>query len=289
MKVIPRQGNTEKIHEAYEINETNGSVEIWLNQRLPNVGHSNGRHCPARDDLRKALRRLAHQPGMLLSASYSASSADRSGCDVENVLFYNVGAGAFESITRNGLRFERLRRPPELAPSGLPFTHYHRYGFIETPERPITKAATLFEFALDGISSSTKPHTVWWAASGVTVLSSAPIKGRFELHVELAHPKIGNPSSILKPLVDGIISAMHSESNIDLEAVQRLCAATGWRSDEVQARLRNPGCPVLGPRHLLGSYRDFVKWNPADDLCEACTLLIRTDRTSTFTVLASAI
>lgn len=288
MKVVPRQGCTEKIHEAYEIIETNDSVEIWLNQRLPFVGHANGRHSQACDDLRKMLRRLAYQPGMLLSAGYASSTADRSGCDVENVLFYNVGAGAFESIARNGLRFEKLRRTLDAAPSGQSYTHYHRFGFIETPERPITKAATLLEFELDGISSSTKPHTVWWAASGATVLSSAHIEGRFELHVELGTSKIGNPSSILKPLVDGIISAMHSESNIDMAAVQRLCAATGWRSDEVQARLRNPRCPVLGPRHLLGSYRDFVKWHPADDLCEAYTLLIKPNRTATCSVLASA-
>jgi hypothetical protein len=82
---------------------------------------------------------------------------------------------------------------------------------------------------------------------------------------------------------------MHSESNIDTAAVQRLCDKTGLPTNEVAARLSRPKCPVLGSRRVLACYRDFVKWNPADDLCEACTLLIRPERKPTCSVLAFAI
>jgi hypothetical protein len=174
------------MREDFELSPPNGSsVEIWLNQRLPFSGHSNGRDCKARGGLRKALQQLTYKPDLLLSASYASAFPDRSGCDVENVLFYNVGSEAFKGIARNGLRFERLRGAPEISPKGVSFTHYQRYCFIEAPERPTTNAYTFFEFKLDGITSSIKPDAVWWAASDATVWSSAPIRGTFELRVEL--------------------------------------------------------------------------------------------------------
>ena len=42
----------------------------------------------------------------------------------------------------------------------------------------------------------------------------------------------------------------------------------------VEGALRSPDHPVLGEIDLVQSYRDFIKWNPADDLCEHCRVLV---------------
>jgi hypothetical protein len=89
-----------------------------------------------------------------------------------------------------------------------------------------------------------------------------------------------NLVAIIKPLLDGVTSALHSDVNPNQEAMARLAKKTGWRAEEILHRLRFPKAPVLGPRRLLDAYRDFVKWNPADDLCEACTVLYEPCKTS---------
>lgn len=43
---------------------------------------------------------------------------------------------------------------------------------------------------------------------------------------------------------------------------------------DITRALRSPSAPVLGKRDLVQTYRDFVKWNPADELCEYCLLTV---------------
>ena len=76
-------------------------------------------------------------------------------------------------------------------------------------------------------------------------------------------------------MLDGIISALHSEQELDVEAVQRLSVVTGWEQKQIVGRLLSPPNPILGSRRLLRSYRDFVMWNPADDLCDRFTVVVR--------------
>jgi hypothetical protein len=178
----------------YEIRGDNSSVEIWLHRRLP--FEPKGEMRSARDDLQKALQRLVCPSGLVLAATYS--SADCSFCDVENILFYNVGSGAFAGIARRGLRFERTQGIPT-TPDGRAFSYYQRYYFLETPKQPTRQAAASFEFAIDGISTSTKPHSVWWPAAGAhSTVPPAPVHSAFELYVELGAPKVQNASSIVK-------------------------------------------------------------------------------------------
>ena len=78
-----------------------------------------------------------------------------------------------------------------------------------------------------------------------------------------------NLTSVIKPLLDGVICAFHFDSNPDPIAVQRLAATTGLEREMILHRLQSPKTPILGSRRLLDPYRSFVKWNPADDLCAA--------------------
>src|SRR3712207_5375675 len=79
------------------------SVEAWSTERIrfPPVGWQT----EFRDRLAGAIGVMDIPPGAVLHAEYASGSRDL--CDVENVLFYNIGARPFAQAARSGLRFER--------------------------------------------------------------------------------------------------------------------------------------------------------------------------------------
>ncbi|QDU46842.1 hypothetical protein Mal52_53650 [Symmachiella dynata] len=246
------------------------SVQFWVDTRLPFEPKGNMRE--ARDALRKALLSLEPKSGHILAATYR--SLDCRFCDVENVLLYNVGAAAFAAVAMEGLRFERNRTQPPSSPCGGSFNHYHEYRLIEPSHSPPRDPCCSLNFEICSLTSATKPHQIWWPASVASTGPSRAVNGLFEMRVIVKLPNaVRNMTSVIKPLLDGVISALHSDPQPSPDAVTRLAAKTGWKSEEIIHRLQSPQCPVLGPRRLLDAYRDFVKWNPADDLCEACTVL----------------
>ncbi len=226
----------------------------------------------ARNALRFALRRLVPEEGKILSATYS--SLDQRLCDAENILFYNVGAAAFGTVATKGIRFDRLHCVPCLSHSGRLFKHHHHYRIADMPHLAAKPPDASFKFMLGSLSSSTKPHEVWWPASDSGTGPMSPFKGSFEMRVALQAPSpFLNLTSVIKPLLDGVICAFHFDSNPDSIAVQRLAETTGLEREMILHRLQSPRTPILGSRRLLDSYRSFVKWNPADDLCQTCTVL----------------
>lgn len=269
----------------YELSESESSVHLWLSTRLPL--EPTGNVLFAKGQLRDALSRLKAPRTGIFCARYSA--IDTSVFDVENVLLYNVGTGAFSSVASNGITFSRLRTLPPKAPSGLSFPYLHEYFFTEVPEPPFGESVTAFSFSIPRISSSTRAHDVWWHATEAKASSYKPISGRFALHVELIiNSPIKNVAAILKSLLDGIVSAMHTCPNPSNVAVERLAIYKKWNAEEVYRKLQKPPNPILGHRRVIDVYREFVKWDPADDLCESCTLAIGFGDVSTCNVTIAA-
>lgn len=228
----------------------------------------------AKSELRTVLSEFRPGSDQLLFATYM--SADSAVCDVENVLFYNVGTGAFRASSANGVSFARQRVQPPLAPDGTVYRHYHEYSFEPVPLRPIYVGAQSFTFELPDVSASTKTSDVWYRAATASHTVRSPIEGAFELHVEVTVRRpVTNVATILKTLIDGIVCAMHSDGAPSTEAVQRLAKRSGWLESEITHRLRAPGPAILGARRHLACYRDFVKWDPADHLCDACTVVVK--------------
>lgn len=245
----------------YEIRATPLLVEFWSSVRL--TFEPRGEMQSARAALKAAIAQLVAPPNTRLSAMYI--SAHRGFCDVENVLLYNVGTGVFRQIAVDGLEVQRLYAEPVVSPSGRQFAHYQRYTF--SPIDVLPAITPTLAFPLNKISTGTKPHAVWWAVSAEKAFTSAPISGCFRLDIALP-VQDRNLAALAKPLLDGIICALHPASTIDELAVARLTAKTGWSASTVRQRLLAPPCPLLAPRKVLARYRDFVKWDPADELCD---------------------
>lgn len=99
------------------------------------------------------------------------------------------------------------------------------------------------------------------------------MKGTFALHLRLDAGRFKSSiSCFLKPLLDGVIAAMHTEEKLDEEAVARLANAMGWDPEQITGRLLKPTAAIFPRRVLLRRYREFVSWNPADHLCTSCVV-----------------
>ena len=107
-------------------NENNNVVECWSLKRLP--FEPKGWLYDMRESLKTAVGQLSVDSDRILSATYSSPIDEL--CDVENVLFYNIGAGAFKSACRNGFllerSFEKVLSPAERSEE---YPHYQKYEF----------------------------------------------------------------------------------------------------------------------------------------------------------------
>ena len=233
----------------YEIRAGRTSVELWLEARIP--FEPAGSVLDARNRLRTAIRGLDQTGDQRLVAEYA--SAATGVFDVENVLLYNVGTGAFSGLAQKGLRVFRTYRMPPPSPSGRAFAYYHRYGFEEVAFKGNEPPPTL-SFEPPRLASDTKPHQVWWAASSGSCDEPIQVSDRFSLEIDLSSLP-ANLAAVVKPLLDGIICAMHPASSVDHVAIDRLARSTGWETHEIARRLQHPAAPVLNVRHVLRSYR----------------------------------
>lgn len=242
-------------------------VSLWARKRMPL--QPIGDLAEAKKSLGHYLRSLRAPEAAILSCSFT--SFDDGGYDVENVLIYNIGDGAFRSASRNGIAFRKIRAAPLHPNKGTDFQYLSRYEFTEVP-------------ALDGpivAELSFQPSTfasvfdVWWAAANAHSFQNATASGEFGLRISVGLPKKwANPGRMLKKLIDGIVCSFHADPDPDLEAIHRLSKKSGRPVGEIAARLLSPRMPILAPRHrLVSAYREHVMWNPNDELCVQCVLL----------------
>jgi hypothetical protein len=76
-------------------------------------------------------------------------------------------------------------------------------------------------------------------------------------------------ASLVKPVLDGLISALHIHNGTHRDALLPRLAQLG-DPEQVWAQLLDPTVAVLGSRVLLRPHgQTGMAWNPADDLCTA--------------------
>ncbi len=253
-----------------------GRVHAWSNDRLQFEAPSSR---ALRDAIRAGLRRAPAAAG-LLEAVYR-SRVDGS-VDVENVLIYNVGPGEFARLAQRGLRLERVfGDPPACGPTLPAPRHYHCYRVVDVEAESEHWARGELVCSLTGVvlprlDAFTKPGDVWAAvrsARGVQVRGDAP--GRFALDLLLRTPPgaAAQPAAVLKPLVDGVVAALHVHDGTQrVEVVRRLSAQLGEQPATVERLLHVSDRGILGARRLLWTRGDGLQWNPRDGDCVSCTL-----------------
>ena len=256
-------------------------VEAWSTHRLP--FEPRGWLLEFRDRLRTAVGSLNAKSNELLHAVYA--SPEHGNCDTENILFYNVGTGRFAKAARYGLRFERAFETPISCPhelSGKP-RHYCRY-FLTSNETLFSHwepGRVLAQWSIDCGAKSILGHcaTVWYAMKTGYVRTAAEPRSPgqpFCLRVRVAAPPGVSLrlAGLMKPVFDGVISALHQhDGTCEQEVGRRLAERLGAAPEAIAGLLGSDAGTVLGKRCLVRPYRRNVMWNPQDDLCLAGELI----------------
>jgi alcohol dehydrogenase class IV len=152
--------------------------------------------------------------------------------DIENILFYNIGTGIFSTISSNGIIFEY---PYEILQSEQ-WCNRYEYSIINVNRYHsyfTDKKVCEFEFEIDKIKTDMKPHDYWYAfhmGKVNTYSYEDKEKNHFGIDMEIHTPKsFNNIASVIKPMLDGIISSFHYYEKPDNETVNLENVAEGGR------------------------------------------------------------
>ena len=242
------------------------SVQVWSRIRLP--FEPKGWLKDLREQIRQDLKHLKLGREDVLYASYVSS--EKKFCDVENVLFYNVGPWNFDNLTKNGLIFERgFAEPPKL--DKFSFSHFQQYSIEKNSFsywKPENELAA-FSSTPVNFSDNTKVDDVWYSLKrgNIKSLNSAKIPQYFGLNIEVNSNKKMKISSILKVLLDGIISAFQCHLNDGTPSLFDVTSKRlGIDSEKVKELLLDKRNAILGSGKLIRKWGgSSIQWNPKDD------------------------
>ncbi len=250
-------------------------VELWSTERLP--FEPGGRAKEMRNALRRTLREMPGHPDGVLHAVYA--SQEQGFVDVENILIYNVGSGAFSHLCHRGLCFEWCFRAPPEPPCtfSVPPKHYHQYRVV-APENIRHKWAATRTLAswqdvvCPAVHSDLKVAEVWQAMKQGCIRPAQDTKTPTHYGVEIViqSPRTAavNLAGVVKPLMDGVLSAFHLHDGSNMaEVTIRVATALGTSEQAVAKMLGDEADAVLGETCLVRIRGSGVQWCPADDDC----------------------
>lgn len=243
------------------------SLEVFSTKRLP--FEPKGWLLEMREQIRSKLINLKSQDTYLF-AMYKSEEHDF--FDVENVLFYNVGANYFRHLDVSTLEFERVYGKPPI--DG--FKHYQVYQLINQ-YREVTnhwkKDGILAKWSgipIPTIKSDTKPYSIWYSIrrGNIEVIQRNQFSYYgLELTIHVPNTLKINVISILKPLLDGVICAFHYHDQTEWdEVIRRMSRLMSVPRGHLERMLLKKDISILGKRNVIQLFRNNIKWNPADDL-----------------------
>ena len=257
-------------------------VELWSARRLP--FEPTGWMKQLRGELQEAIRSLPVRGDDILHATYTSS--EDTFVDVENVLFYNVGTGCFAGVSSLGLRFERIFAAAPKSPTvlGGPTLHHHRYEIVARSGgfHHWERGETLASWAVPSIplrpqSSAALAWLSMKVGGNIRTYGESNSSEAFGMTLTIHQPpgKALNLTAVIKPLLDGVIAALHSHDGSALEDLSnRLAGKLATSPSTVARALMDTQSAVLGQRRLVHPFRHFVQWNSADDRLVAADIVV---------------
>lgn len=241
----------------FDIERGDRHAHVWATRMLP--FEPMGWQVSLRIAMAAELDRLARQIGPL---TVDVWDRDRRVHDLENAVMYNVGPSRFDQFIASGIHLRRLASPmfrtapPLVEPAAAQYRFAVGAGTSFPSDVPSQESFT-FTFALPRLESVL---AVWRLVR--------PAVERIESPVQLAGARLGLAATIpawvrashLKPLLDGVVAALHSCED---EAALGCMRAWNVSDDELHQLRVWPG--PLGPRPVVRPTRHGAAWNPADD------------------------
>ena len=231
------------------------------NIRLP--FEPKGEALALKNTIRNGIKSLKKQEYTVLNATLNTMESGF--FDVENVLFYNVGSGSFSHLGIDELHFKLSRDSSDKK-------YEYLYEVESTPKCDFSEKIQIVEFnaSLHKITSDLKPAFYWKLIhnSKVSLNSNHSQVNEFglliEIELEKKHP---NLTSVIKPMIDGIISALHYQDYPSTGSINYLSEKYKLENDLIVEMFKKKPYSILGKRDLISEYRSGVKWNPADEKC----------------------
>lgn len=247
---------------GFGVRTTASVVEAWNRVRLsyePKAAQQ-----VYRTHLRDALLQLRPLADALLDAEYATPDSDFA--DLENVLLYNVGARFYMPLASNGIVCRRVPSPDEL--------HRVRYSLSDSHRSEAFDGEAI---ARTSVLDPVREHgpAGWWAGfrPRLEVSERRDPSGEFTVSVEVGTRwQVRSAMASLKPMLDGLISALHVHNGSNRDHIVRALSHVGPPSKN-WALLTDPRDAVLGERRLIRPHGAGIAWNPADERCSAFRVL----------------
>jgi hypothetical protein len=262
-------------NDKYIISYSDNIVEAWSVQNIPFEPKDWQKEM--RTDLRCSLEKIAPISSLGMYEKYAVEN--NAYCDVENVLLYNIGTGVFRNICNSILCLEREFSsilPPIQVKNIMP--HYYRYELISNANLKVySPKITLAEWAgLECDKFDEKPSFYWnYIKNSLLDIQHKDFNDKFGIEIKITAPRMINLTSIIKPLLDGVICAFHChDRNTDDDILNALFSQTGISKAALENMLLDDNFNVLGKRNLIWKRGDGIQWSPADDLCVAIKLML---------------
>lgn len=235
--------------------------ELHSDIRLP--FEPKGEAVALREEIRRNVKLLKPSEYNHLSARLITS--EKAFFDVENVLFYNVGSGAFSHLQLDEISFS-------LESDSNNQSNKYTYSYELTSEETtveIHNTILEFSFDIDKFRSDMNPLDYWHAFNqGNIKISKLSNPKEFGLSIVIDFPeKYRNITALIKPLIDGLISSFHYQNSADQVVLNYIAKKKHISEDVVISQLSRKDYAFLGERNLISSYRNGVKWNPEDEKC----------------------
>jgi len=234
-----------------------------------------------RDQLKSAIAALSPVGGKILYAAYR-SPISESHVDVENLLIYNIGPGQLSNATKNGLIFKRFYQISRNCPIELssPALHQYEYLLVDDKSLSIEGQHKRLLASLSFRSTASALHScasVWYTAKmGNTALTQkSHIAKPWGISIAIDGPSSTIACSrIVKPLIDGITSALHCHDGSNIDYISKQLGKNLGLDDDtlVKSLLEDSNHALFGRTNLLLPYRNSLQWNPKDDYCTYCSI-----------------
>jgi len=223
-----------------------------------------------RNAIQKELSLLNPSDNAVFCAEYGDPCSSRS--DIENSLFYNLGISHFKNaLTQTTpLYFQRKQQNEIRICNEDSFTFFYHYYFTFAKNLCFWwESVPICEWnkiPLNKVCSSTKAFEYFAAIKShpqSVQCFSKTRKCNLGMKIQLFVPKkarFSNVASVMKPMIDGIISAFHASNKIDVQAVCTILN-TDTRLFSSDEKTCLDSYPYVIPHKNTAS----VIWSPADD------------------------
>lgn len=207
--------------------------------------------------------------GQVLRAEYA--TPDRDFADLENVLLYNIGSGAYGHLLVEGVELRRFPSPD----------HWHRvsYDIGAATSRDLAGCTVLSKVdAQIGVGAAPRSARKWWRLLRPAVIvtdPAVPQTGEFGVQIELVGVQENRSVAVqLKPLLDGLICAyqVHHPAPARPDATTSSQLALIGDPAELWDLLTDDSAAVLGACSLVRPGKVNLVWNPSDHRCSTILL-----------------